>query len=89
MFKWNEGRDDCKRDTECDYLHVNLVNERKYQCVSCKDAWDDGSCMVEPIIQNTSTFFCLNCDEWVRNKSKVLEEGRTLLDRFGQLRMEL
>ena len=89
LCKWKEGRDGCKRDTECDYLHVNLVNERKYQCVSCKDVWDDGSCMVEHIIQNTGTFFCLNCDEWVRNKSKVLEEGWTLLDGFGQLRMDI
>ena len=67
---------------------VNLVNTRKHQCVSCKDVWDDERCMVEHIIQNTGTFVCLNCDEWIRNKSKVLEEGWTLLDGFGPLRMD-
>ena len=93
--KWQGSEVGCKRQVECEYLHVTMVddddevNSHKYKCVSCKDTWQNRACIVEHIIQNTKMFFCLNCDEWVKTKSQVLDEGWTLLDEAGNLKYDL
>ena len=89
VCKWIESNEGCKRNSECDYLHVTIANEENspgYKCASCKDTWLNSACVVEHVIQNWRLFFCLNCDDWVTEKSAVLMEGWTLLDRDGLLR---
>ena len=95
VCKWMENDVGCKR-SECDYLHVPFVNDKheeessgKFKCISCKHIWNDKSCVVEHLLGNHLTFFCLNCDDWVRQKTRVLEEGWSLLDEAGNLRYDV
>ena len=79
-----------KRGALCNFLHLNLapnnVNStddnkeetKEYKCVSCESNWTDKTCVVEHVIQNHTLYFCLNCEDWVKHKSKVLENNRTL-----------
>ena len=93
--KWHGSEVGCNRQVECEYLHVTMVddddevNSHKYKFVSCKNTRQNRSCIVEHIIQNTKMFFCLNCDEWVKKKTQVLDEGWTLLDEAGNLKYDL
>ena len=94
VCKWMDTNIGCKRQSECDYLHVTLENEAigdldKFVCISCKHIWNDRTAVVEHILGDTQTFFCLNCDDWVQHKTKVLEQGWTLLDMDGYLRMDV
>ena len=92
ICKWLESRDGCKRNGECDYLHVDKVavkESQNYKCSGCKDVWGNRECVVEHILSNTRTFFCLNCNDWIKNKISVLEPGWTLLDEAGCLRTEI
>ena len=84
----------CKRGSQCDYLHATRVEKgvedyQTYACISCKDTWENRSCVIEYGIQGIKTYFCLNCDEWVKNKAQVFEDGWTLLDGEGYLRINL
>ena len=88
----------CRRNEECDYLHVNNANEEsfkdiadicEYQCVSCKSIWNNKIHLVGHTIKNMSLFFCLNCYDWVKNKESVLDQGWTLLDEAGFLRQNI
>ena len=86
---------------DCDFLHVtiaqndqNLEVERKvknteYKCASCKDSWTSKNCVVEHNLNNHVLYFCLNCNDWVTDKSKVLDTNWTLLDERGYLRRNL
>ena len=82
----------------CDFLHVTLVQndeivnqlaETKFKCAGCGDHWTNMRCVLEHIIKNLKLYFCLNCDDWIVNKSKVLDEDWTLLDNMGNLRKDL
>lgn len=92
--KWLESKEGCRRGTECEYSHATFVGgnsqeSETYQCISCKDVWEDKSCVVEYGIQNIRTYFCLNCEEWVKHKSEVFNEGWTLLDEAGFIRNDI
>ena len=41
------------------------------------------------VVQNMKIYFCRNCDDWVQNKTKVLQSGWTLLEEAGDLRMDV
>ena len=56
---------------------------------SCKCIWKDRNCVVEHDIKNIKIFFCLNCEDWVNIKENVLNEGWTLFDEGGNLRMDV
>ena len=97
--KWDQSKEGCKRNLDCVYLHGVQSNEEvenvgnmnvnvaeDYQCVSCKCAWKDRNCLVMHDIQSTSVYFCLNCDDWVKNKMAVFDQGWSLLDNEGYLR---
>ena len=90
--KWHGSEVGCNRKVECEYLHVTMVDDdeevisHKYECVSCKDTWQNRACIVEHIIQNTKIFFS---DEWVQKKTQVLDEGWTLLDEDSNLKYDL
>ena len=48
------------------------IENLSYICISCKDTWEDRSCVVEHLVQGTRAYFCPNYEEWVENKSKVI-----------------
>ena len=87
--KWYKSSEGCKRQQECEYLHNDNGEKMEYKCVSCKYSWQDKNCVVEHVIGNMKTFFCLNCDDWVHNKANVLQEGWTLFDEAGYLRTDV
>ena len=93
VCKWFNKKGGCKRNSECDYLHVQLSSEtemnQSYECVSCRCVWTDKTCVKEHIVQNMKKYFCLNCDDWVKNKGNVLQPGWTLLDEAGCPRMDI
>ena len=94
VCKWNDRSVGCNRKSECNYLHVTLANDDvsdhlSYKCISCQYTWEDRSCVVEHVINNTRTFFCLNCDDWVVKKEEVLNQGWTLFDGNGFLRRNI
>ena len=98
---WLKNRSGCLRKTSCDYLHVTLVQNEKevealyegepaeFKCVGCGNCWNDERCVVEHKIKNHMVYFCLNCDDWVKMKSKVLDENWTLFDEKGNLRHDV
>ena len=88
--KWLSSRVGCIREG-CDYQHAAFVNGEvnvytNYKCVSCKDVWTDRKFVKQHMIQNHEVHFCLNCDDWVKNKQNVFEDGWTLHDADGFLR---
>ena len=90
--KWLSCKGGCKRQG-CEYFHVTLaINdesrncEQNFECVSCKSIWTDRNCVVEYSMQNQKVHFCLNCDDWVKQKEQVFDAGWTLLDFNGFLR---
>ena len=96
MCKWLKSRNGCRRNTDCDYLHVTLAEadvklreDTVYQCKGCESSWVNSLHVKEHNIQNMKIFFCLNCDEWIRDKSLVLQEGWTLYDKDGNLRQDV
>jgi hypothetical protein len=46
-------------------------------------------CIVEHIVRNQKVYFCLNCDDWVRDKSRVLEESWALFVDKGNLQYDV
>ena len=95
VCKWLESASGCKRGEDCDFLHVTLVrdegidSERKiadHHCISCKSIFPDSSYVKRHVIGHKETFFCLNCDDWVKKKTMVYNPGWTLVDNNGFLR---
>ena len=94
--KWDQGKRGCNRGQECLYLHgnanlddnvenLNNFEAENYECVSCRCSWNDRKCVKEHNIRSTKVFFCLNCDDWVKDKSSVFEQGWSLFDQAGYL----
>ena len=92
--KWFKAWEGCRRREACHFSHDTLVcdgqenqaqkNETiKFNCVSCKHEWKDRNCVVSHLVNSTQVYFCLNCDDWVQDKSKVLDNGWSLFDQYG------
>ena len=92
--KWFKGLTGCRRKEACHFSHDTLVcdgqgnkaqkNEiSNFNCVSCKYEWKDRSCVVKHCVNTMEVYFCLNCDDWVQDKSKVLDNGWSLFDQYG------
>ena len=47
----------------------------------------DEYCVVQHIVKNMRTYFCLNCADWIKDKNNVFEKGWALLDEEGYLRI--
>ena len=93
---WFGGERGCTRNEACDYSHDTLAfdgqnknahkNESKtYACLSCKSEWKESNCVVQHIIQEKELNFCLNCEDWVKNKQNIPNEGWSLFDQDGKL----
>ena len=86
--KWVSEKRGCLRPS-CVYLHSEkyiAAVRKSFKCEGCKAVWEDEKLVVGHIIQNTQTFFCLNCEDWIKNKENVLSEGWTMFDDSGNLR---
>ena len=92
VCKWIESVGGCRRDN-CAYLHTDERSDRdacrRYKCEGCKTLWDSKNHVVEHDIQNKITFFCLNCEDWIRKKENVFVEGWSLFDNDGYLRHDV
>ena len=73
----------------CDFLHGTFENSDEtnetFKCVGCKNVWADTTC----IVNGQETFFCLNCEDWVKFKIMVHEQNWTLYDKSGYLRRDI
>ena len=78
--KWFASKYGCRR-SNCEFSHVTHASNDGYECSGCKDIWTDMTCVKKHIIENQSVYFCLNCDDWIQFKSKVFDQGWTLLDK--------
>ena len=95
-FKWFQRDIGCKR-LNCQYLHVTLVEKEKdntieskdYECAGCKNVWQDENCVIGQNIGNRKVYLCLNCDDWIVNKSAVLNYDWTLFGQYGNLRQDV
>jgi hypothetical protein len=45
--------------------------------------------VVKHVFADKQIFLCLNCDDWITNKSEVIKSDWTLLDRQGNLRRDV
>ena len=73
-------------------LNMNMrrsAGTDEYQCEGCKYVRKDINCMEEHDIRNMRVFFCLNCDDWIKNKFAVFEHGWTMFDDAGFLRTDV
>ena len=55
------------------------------KCVGCTNVWTDKDSLVAHWINKIKTSFCINCYEWVKDKTKVLEPDWSLFDKWGNL----
>ena len=90
MCKFWGGTSKCKRNESCDFLHATFENsdngEVEYRCIGCTNSWNDKNCVFEHIINGRQTFFCLNCEVWVKFKTRVYEADWTIYDESGYLK---
>ena len=93
--KWVGGNGGCKRQN-CAYLHGglpaegnNVAAKAEFKCEGCKSIWNKGEFVVKHMIQNIQTYFCLNCEDWIKEKEKVLVSGWSLFDEAGNLRHDV
>ena len=98
---WLKSKSGCLRKSTCDYLHDTLGQNKEkskalengetseLKCVGCGGSWTDKNCVVKHDIKNHELYFCLNCDDWVQQKEKVLEANWSLFDDKGNLRYDV
>ena len=80
--KWFKRESGCNR-SNCEYLHNTLATHDGYKCAGCLDIWNDPTCVIKHLICNQEIYFCLNCNDWIKEKSRVFDQGLTLLDEQG------
>ena len=95
VCKWIKSSGGCRRQN-CLYLHdshgddsCNTSVKKQFACVGCKTVWEDKNHVVEHNIKNIQTFFCLNCEDWIKHKVKVFDAGWSLFDQYGYLRYDV
>ena len=94
--KWLKSNSGCKRQN-CDYLHVTLVGDddkqieehKHFPCAGCKNVFDDKDCVIQHVVQNTAFVLCLNCEDWIQFKERVIAPGWSLFDHNGDLRADV
>ena len=98
---WLKSKAGCTREGFCDFLHasipqndeavhsVNQEETKDFKCVGCETTWPEKRCIVTHFIQNQKVHFCLNCEDWVKDKSKVLDINWSLFDDKGNLRKDV
>ena len=99
VCKWFRESVGCIRGENCEFLHgtsacddgdeINAHRETAYKFESCRSIFESENYVIKHIIQNKEVFFCLNCDDWVKNKELVLKGDWTLFDENGDLRRDV
>ena len=92
--KYFRGQTGCKRKEGCDFSHDVLICgvatkdklDNNYNCAGCKHDWQESQFVVKHYIKNREIFFCLNCEDWIKDKTKVLDHGWSLFDQDGNLK---
>ena len=95
--KWEETAGGCRRKSECNYLHATIAKDvhtmdatiKEYKCVGCSYLWNNADSVVKHIIKGNEVFFCLNCDDWIKDKMAVFDLGWSLFDQDGFLRYDI
>ena len=82
----------CRRKDTCEFSHdTRVCGDGKslaiesFKCVGCKCEYKEERFVVKHLIKDTEIFFCLNCEDWVKEKQNVLEPGWSLFDEDGNL----
>ena len=90
--KWLQGVTGCKRGQSCEFSHdIHICGKSfptkvtSYKCEGCKSDWQESRFVVKHSINNMEIYFCLNCEDWIKHKNKVLDEGWSLFDQDGNL----
>ena len=96
---WAKNKGRCNRENSSDFLHVTLVREdenfnahkeieeEQFKCVGCNTNWTEKRCVVTHKIENETIHFCVNCEDWIKDKSKVLDAKWSLFDENEKLRI--
>ena len=96
VCKWSQRSSGCKRN-DCDYLHVTRAGDdgkqtqahKSYLCQGCKNCYEDKTCVVQNIVSHIPFYLCLNCDEWIKHKDKIMTPGWSLFNQNGDLRRDV
>jgi hypothetical protein len=59
------------------------------ECAVCKFSWNDRNCVINHFFESTNVFFCLNFDDWIKEKRAVFYHGWSLFDEAGFLRQDV
>ena len=87
----------CRRNN-CDFLHVTLADgdgkqtahkEPGFKCQGCDSVYPEENYVVTHEINYMHLWFCLNFDEWIKDKTKVLNKDWNLFDQNGALRRDV
>ena len=54
-------------------VYIFIMVLKKFNVVEYE--WNDKNCVKEHTIKSMNVFFCLNCDNWIKDKAEVLTEG--------------
>ena len=92
--KWTNTSGGCKIKHYCAYSHDTSVcgdegSKKNLKCISCQHKWSEEKFVVKHTIKNIEVYFCLNCEDWVKEKERVFEEGWSLFDKDGYLNYNL
>ena len=87
ICKWLTGSSGCRRNENCEFSHVTPVSDdiQHFKCVSCKYDWNESRFVIRHEIKGMELYFCLNCDDWVKYKDRVLDHNWSLFDQDGYL----
>ena len=92
--KDNKAFNDYSASVDTNQVHKNHIEQnmhegKQYPCVGCKYSWKERHHVKSHIIQNIEVFFCLNCDDWIQEKSAIFETGWTMFDETGGLKYDV
>ena len=88
---WTKSKSGCIRKTSRDFLHETPAKSdqthisendemESCRCVGCKCNWTNKCCVIKHVISGHIVYFCLNCEDWVKDKTKVLDNNWTMFD---------
>ena len=69
-----------------------MVMENKepgFKCQGCDSVYPEENYVVTHEINYMHLWFCLNFDEWIKDKTKVLNKDWNLFDQNGALRRDV
>ena len=65
---------------------------RKLSILAVLDAKVTGltkACVIKYVISDHEVYFCLNCEDWVKDITKVLDDNWTMFDERGNLKYDV